>query len=54
MTANDKAVNPIVAKAAAGIRKRRTRTAPVPAKLYDPTPGQMTLFDPADQQENQP
>lgn len=38
-------VNPIVAKAADGIRKRRTRTpAPIP---FAPTPGQLELFDPA-------
>ncbi|MFC3966187.1 hypothetical protein [Nocardia jiangsuensis] len=38
-------VNPIVAKAAAGVRKRRTRTtAPIP---FAPTPGQLELFNPA-------
>ncbi|WP_157183563.1 hypothetical protein [Nocardia takedensis] len=38
--------NPIVAKAAAGVRKRRGAVAgPVPAKLYAPTEGQMSLFD---------
>ncbi|WP_157183788.1 hypothetical protein [Nocardia takedensis] len=40
--------NPVVAKAAAGVRKRRRTTAPngLPAKLYAPTEGQMALFDP--------
>lgn len=34
-------VHPIVAKAAAGVRKRRTRTtAPIP---FAPTPGQLEL-----------
>ncbi|MGY4099107.1 hypothetical protein ACW2Q0_06045 [Nocardia sp. R16R-3T] len=47
-------VNPIVATAADGIRKRRTRTVPVPAKLYDPTPGQLDLFHLSEQQETQP
>ncbi|MGW4366674.1 hypothetical protein ACWEKT_13605 [Nocardia takedensis] len=45
--------NPIVAKAAAGVRKRR-RTTPngLPAKLYAPTEGQMSLFDTSE--EDQP
>ena len=40
--------NPVVAKAAAAVRKRRRTTAPngLPAKLYAPTNGQMSLFDP--------
>ncbi|MGN2640672.1 hypothetical protein ACTD5D_31775 [Nocardia takedensis] len=44
--------NPIVAKAAAGVRKRRRTTAPngLPAKLYAPTDGQMSLFDPPSQE----
>ncbi len=44
--------NPIVAKAAAGVRKRRRTTAPtgLPAKLYAPTEGQMSLFDPPSQE----
>ncbi|MFC8046786.1 hypothetical protein [Nocardia sp. NPDC057353] len=45
-------VHPIVAKAAAGVRKRRTRnTAPIP---FAPTPGQLELFAPADLEDQQP
>ncbi|MEV0357841.1 hypothetical protein AB0H71_17465 [Nocardia sp. NPDC050697] len=43
-------VHPIVAKAAAEVRKRRTRTTPIP---FAPTPGQLELFDPANL-EDQP
>ncbi|MGW4371693.1 hypothetical protein ACWEKT_39345 [Nocardia takedensis] len=45
--------NPIVAKAAAGVRKRRRTTAPngLPAKLYAPTRGQMSLFDASEDTE---
>ncbi|MFC8527503.1 hypothetical protein [Nocardia sp. NPDC057227] len=35
-------VNPVVAKAAAGIRKRRRKVAPMPS--FAPTPGQLELF----------
>lgn len=43
-------VNPIIAKAAAGLRKRR-RIAPMSA--FAPTPGQLELFEPAEM-EDQP
>ncbi|MFR9752595.1 hypothetical protein ACL02S_16375 [Nocardia sp. 004] len=47
-------VNPTVAEAATRVRARRTRTAAVPTRLYDSVPGQLSLFDPHDQQESQP
>ncbi|MEU7634332.1 hypothetical protein AB0C34_30910 [Nocardia sp. NPDC049220] len=47
-------INPIIAKAAAGVRKRRrTPAGPLPAKFYAPIPGQMSLFD-TPTEEDQP
>ncbi|WP_156094855.1 hypothetical protein [Nocardia lijiangensis] len=37
-------VNPLTTKAAAGVRKRRTRK-PAPMPSFAPTPGQLSLFD---------